>query len=154
MINIKLDDSHISINDNCRSKKSILEKLSQLLSKSSGINVNEIFTELYEREKLGSTSVGNGVALPHARIKGVEHPFVSIIILDNPIDFDNIDNLDVDIIVCLIVPYEETENHLALLSNLSEILDQISNRKKLRSARNSQQILGLSKINRVKVYIV
>ena len=122
--------------------RSILEKLSQLLSKSSGINVNEIFTGLYEREKLGSTSVGNGVALPHARIKGVELPFVSIIILDNPIDFDNIDNLDVDIIVCLIVPYEETENHLALLSNLSEILDQISNRKKLRSARNSQQILA------------
>ena len=142
MINIKLDDSHISINDSCRSKKSILEKLSQLLSTSSGINVNEIFTELYEREKLGSTSVGSGVALPHARIKGIKHPFVSIIILDNPIDFDNIDNLDVDIVVCLIVPYEETENHLALLSNLSEILDQISNRKKLRSARNSQQILA------------
>ena len=142
MINIKLDDSHISINDSCRSKKSILEKLSQLLSTSSGINVNEIFTELYEREKLGSTSVGYGVALPHARIKGIKHPFVSIIILDNPIDFDNIDNLDVDIVVCLIVPYEETENHLALLSNLSEILDQISNRKKLRSARNSQQILA------------
>ena len=142
MINIKLDDSHISINDSCRSKKSILEKLSQLLSTSSGINVNEIFTELYEREKLGSTSVGYGVALPHARIKGIKHPFVSIIILDNPIDFDNIDNLDVDIVVCLIVPYEETENHLALLSSLSEILDQISNRKKLRSARNSQEILA------------
>tara|TARA_B100001059_G_scaffold218072_1_gene237906 strand:+ start:229 stop:687 length:459 start_codon:yes stop_codon:yes gene_type:complete len=142
MISIKLDDSHISINDNCKSKKSILEKLSQLLSKSSGIDVNKIFTELYEREKLGSTSVGNGVALPHARIKGVDHPFVSIIILDDPIDFDNIDNLDVDIIVCLIVPYDETENHLALLSNLSAILDQISNRKKLRNARNSQQILS------------
>jgi len=142
MINIKLDDSHISINDTCRSKKSILEKLSQLLSKSSGIDVNEIFTELYEREKLGSTSVGNGVALPHARIKGVNHPFVSIIILDNPIDFDNIDSLDVDIIICLIVPYEETENHLALLSSLTEILDKISNRKKLRCARNSQQILA------------
>ena len=71
MIHIKLDDSHISINDNCSSKKSILDKLSQLLSKSSGINVNEIFTGLYEREKLGSTSVGNGVALPHARIKCV-----------------------------------------------------------------------------------
>ena len=132
------------------SKKSILEKLSQLLSKSSWINVNEIFTGLYEREKLGSTSVGNGVALPHARIKGVELPFVSIIILDNPIDFDNIDNLDVDIIVCLIVPYEETENHLALLSNLSEILDQISNRKKLRSARNSQQILACLKSTKLK----
>jgi PTS system nitrogen regulatory IIA component len=150
MLNIKLDDSHISINDNSRSKKSILEKLSQLLSKASGIHVNKIFTELYEREKLGSTSVGNGVALPHARIKGVYHPFVSIIILDNPIDFDNIDNLDVDIIVCLIVPYEETENHLALLSNLSEILDEISNRKKLRSARNTQQILACLKSTELK----
>ena len=141
MINIKLDDSQIIINDDCRSKKSILERLSLLLSKSSGISTDEIFAGLYEREKLGSTSVGNGVAIPHARIKGINHPFVSIIILDNPIDFDNIDNLDVDIVVCLIVPVEETENHLALLACLSEILDKISNRKKLRSARNSEEIL-------------
>jgi PTS system nitrogen regulatory IIA component len=150
MINIKLDDSQVSINDDCRSKKSILERLSLLLSKSSGISTEEIFNGLYEREKLGSTSVGNGVAIPHARIKGIDHPFVSVVILDNPVDFDNIDNLDVDIIVCLIVPYEETENHLALLSNLSEILDQISNRKKLRSARNSQQILACLKSTKLK----
>ena len=141
MINIKLDDSQISINDDCRSKKSILERLSLLLSKSSGISTEEIFTGLYEREKLGSTSVGNGVAIPHARIKGINYPFVSVIILDNPIDFDNIDNLDVDIVVCLIVPYEETENHIALLACLSSILDKISNRKKLRGARNSEQVL-------------
>ena len=141
MIHIKLDDSHISIDDDCRNKKSVLDKLSVLLSKSSGISVNKIFTGLYEREKLGSTSVGNGVAIPHARIQGVEHPFVSVMTLDNPIDFDNIDNLDVDIVVCLIVPYEETENHLALLACLSSILDKISNRKKLRGARNSEQVL-------------
>ena len=90
---------------------------------------------------MGSTTVGNGVAIPHARLKRINHPFVSVIILDNPIDFDNIDSLDVDIIVCLIVPTEETENHLALLACLSEILDKISNRKKLRSARNSEEIL-------------
>jgi len=119
MINIKLDDSQVSINDDCRSKKSILERLSLLLSKSSGISSEDIFASLYEREKLGSTSVGNGVAIPHARIKGINHPFVSVIILDTPIDFDNIDNLDVDIIVCLIVPTEETESHLALLACLS-----------------------------------
>ena len=141
MINIKLDDSQISINDDCRSKKSILERLSLLLSKSSGISTDEIFTCLYDREKLGSTSVGNGVAIPHARIKGITHPFISVVILDNPIEFDNIDNLDVDIVVCLIVPTEETDNHLALLACLSEILDKTSNRKKLRSARNSQEIL-------------
>tara|TARA_Y200000002_G_scaffold382645_1_gene400479 strand:- start:1476 stop:1934 length:459 start_codon:yes stop_codon:yes gene_type:complete len=145
MINIKFDDSHISINDDSRSKKSILEKLSLILSKSSGIAVDKIFTGLYEREKLGSTSVGNGVAIPHARIEGVDYPFVSVITLDNPIDFDNIDNLDVDIVVCLIVPYEETENHLTLLANLSSILDKISNRKKLRCARNSGEVLACLK---------
>jgi PTS system nitrogen regulatory IIA component len=141
MIKIKLDDSQISINDDCRTKKSILQRLSLLLSKSSGISTDEIFAGLYEREKLGSTSVGNGVAIPHARIKGINQPFISVIILDNPIDFDNIDSLDVDIVVCLIVPTEETENHLTLLACLSEILDKISNRKKLRSARNSEEIL-------------
>ena len=142
MIDIKLDDSHISINDDSKSKKSILDKLSLLLSKSSGISSDKIFTGLYEREKLGSTSVGNGVAIPHARVEGIDYPFVSVIILDNPIDFDNIDNLDVDIIVCLIVPNEETENHLALLASISNILDKISNREKLRSARNSEEILN------------
>ena len=141
MIKIKLDDSQISINDDCRTKKSILQRLSLLLSKSSGISTDEIFAGLYEREKLGSTSVGNGVAIPHARIKGINQPFISVIILDNPIDFDNIDSLDVDIVVCLIVPTEETENHLALLACLSEILDKISNRKKLRSARNTEEVL-------------
>jgi PTS system nitrogen regulatory IIA component len=141
MIKIKLDDSQISINDDCRTKKSILQRLSLLLSKSSGISTDEIFAGLYEREKLGSTSVGNGVAIPHARIKGINQPFISVIILDNPIDFDNIDSLDVDIVVCLIVPTEETENHLTLLACLSEILDKISNRKKLRSARNTEEVL-------------
>tara|TARA_B100001564_G_scaffold334337_1_gene322742 strand:+ start:347 stop:805 length:459 start_codon:yes stop_codon:yes gene_type:complete len=150
MINIKLDDSHILINDDCRSKKSILEKLSEILSKPSGISTDKIFMELYEREKLGSTSVGNGVALPHARIKGVNIPFVSVIILDNPIDFDNIDDFDVDIIVCLIVPFEESENHLTLLSCLSGILDQLSNRKKLRCARNSEEILSCLKSSQLK----
>ena len=141
MIKIKLDDSQISINDDCRTKKSILQRLSLLLSKSSGISTDEIFAGLYEREKLGSTSVGNGVAIPHARIKGINQPFISVIILDNPIDFDNIDSLDIDIVVCLIVPTEETENHLTLLACLSEILDKISNRKKLRSARNTEEVL-------------
>ena len=55
MIKIKLDDSQISINDDCRTKKSILQRLSLLLSKSSGISTDEIFAGLYEREKLGST---------------------------------------------------------------------------------------------------
>ena len=101
MIKIKLEDSHISINDESKTKKSILEKISDILSKPSGIKSSVIFNKLYEREKLGSTSIGKGVAIPHARVKDIEYPFVSIIILDEPVDFDNIDDLDVNI-VCLL----------------------------------------------------
>ena len=141
MLNKKLDNSHISINDNSKSKKSVLEKLSSILSETTGIDADEIFNQLYERERLGSTSVGNGVALPHARLHGINVPYISVIVLEDAIDFDNIDDFDVDIVLCLIVPYEQTDNHLVLLSSLSQILDDISNRKKIRSSRNTEQII-------------
>lgn len=141
MLNIKLDNSHISINDNSKSKKSVLEKLSSILSETTGIDADEIFNQLYERERLGSTSIGNGVALPHARLHGINVPYISVIVLEDAIDFDNIDDFDVDIVLCLIVPYEQTDDHLVLLSSLSQILDDISNRKKIRSSRNTEQII-------------
>ena len=150
MIDIKFDDSHISINDESKSKKSILEKASLILSNSSGINKDILFQKLYEREKFGSTSVGNGVALPHARIKGIDLPFVSVVILENPVDFDNVDDFDVDIVLCLIVPHDETNNHLELLASLSEALDQISTRRMLREARNSEQIIKTLKNGKLK----
>ena len=150
MINIKLDDSHISINDDSKSKKSILEKASLILSNTSGIDKDILFNKLYEREKLGSTSVGNGVALPHARIEGIDIPFVSIVILENAIDFDNIDDLDVDIVLCLIVPHDQSSNHLELLASLSEVLDQLSIRRTLRKSRNSEQIINCLRNEKLK----
>ena len=141
MIKIKLDDSHVSVNDSCNTKKSILEKISELLSRSSGVSRDNIFKKLYEREKLGSTSIGKGVAIPHARIEDIEYPFLSIIILDEPVEFDNIDSLDVDIIVSIIVPENNYNDHLELLACLSSKLDNSSVRKELRKARNSSQII-------------
>ncbi|MEC8077427.1 MAG: PTS sugar transporter subunit IIA [Pseudomonadota bacterium] len=141
MIKIKLEDSHVSVNDSCKTKKSILEKISDLLSKPSGVSRNDIFKKLYEREKLGSTSIGKGVAIPHARIQNIEYPFLSIIILDEPVEFDNIDNLDVDIIVSIIVPEKNYSKHLELLAYLSSKLDDPSVRRELRLARNSSQII-------------
>ena len=141
MIKIKLEDSHVSVNDNCKTKKSILEKISDLLSKPSGVNRNDIFKKLYEREKLGSTSIGKGVAIPHARIEDIEYPFLSIIILDEPVEFDNIDSLNVDIIVSIIVPERNYSNHLELLAHLSSKLNDPLVRKELRQARNSSQII-------------
>ena len=86
--------------------------------------------------------MGNGVALPHARLKGIDIPFISVVVLEEAVDFDNIDDFDVDIVVCLIVPFEHTEDHLELLSSLSQILDRISNRKKIRNSRNSTEVIS------------
>ena len=141
MIKLKLDDSHVSVNMNCKTKKSILEKASELLSKPSGVDSSDIFDKLYEREKLGSTSIGKGVAIPHARIENIDYPFLSIIILDEAVEFDNIDNLDVDIIVSIIVPEKNYSNHLDLLADLSSKLDDPVVRKELRKARNNSQII-------------
>jgi len=96
--------------------------------------------------------MGNGVALPHARVEGIEHPFVSVVILENAIDFDNVDDLDVDIVLCLIVPNEKSENHLELLASLSEVLDQISIRRTLRKARNSEQIINCLKTRKLRFF--
>ena len=142
MINIKLEYSHISINDESKTKKSILEKISDILSKQSGIKSSVIFNKLYEREKLGSTSIGKGVAIPHARVKDIEYPFVSIVILDEPVDFDNIDDLDVNIVVSIIVPENNFNDHLELLAQLSKKLDNPEIMKAMRNERNSKQIIS------------
>ena len=112
-------NKNISINDESKTKKSILEKISDILSKPSGIKSSVIFNKLYEREKLGSTSIGKGVAIPHARVKDIEYPFVSII-----------------------VPENNFNDHLELLAQLSKKLDNPEIRKALRKARNSKQIIS------------
>jgi len=150
MIKVKLDDSHVIINDNSKSKKIILEKASEIFYQSSGISKDVIFNKLYEREKLGSTSVGKGVAIPHARIENIDHPYISIILLNDAVEFDNIDDLNVDIIVSIIVPSKDFEEHLKLLSCISEKLDNQEIRKDLRHARNSRDILTILESNNLE----
>ena len=123
MISIKISRAQIILKDTSKSKKSVLERSAQILSDASGIDTKIIFNKLYEREKLGSTSVGNGVAIPHARIDGIKYPFLAVIVLEESVDFVNFDDFDVDIIFCLIVPSDGHNNHLELLAALSEKLD-------------------------------
>tara|TARA_B100002019_G_scaffold269870_1_gene263010 strand:+ start:1546 stop:2025 length:480 start_codon:yes stop_codon:yes gene_type:complete len=150
MIKVKLDDSHVIINDNSKSKKIILEKASEIFYQSSGISKDVIFNKLYEREKLGSTSVGKGVAIPHARIENIDYPYLSIILLNDAVEFDNIDDLNVDIIISIIVPNKDFEEHLKLLSCISEKLDNQETRKDLRHARNSRDILTILESNNLE----
>jgi PTS system nitrogen regulatory IIA component len=112
----------VSCRENVGSKKRLLEYVSELLAKSSPeLSQNEIFNALINREKLGSTGLGNGVAIPHGRIASLERPVCAFIKLASPMDFDATDGQPVDLIFTLLVPEDSTEEHLQVLSTIAEI---------------------------------
>jgi PTS system nitrogen regulatory IIA component len=104
------------------SKKRLLEYISELLANSSlKLSQNDIFNALLSREKLGSTGLGKGVAIPHGRMASLEKPVCAFVKLDTPIDFDASDGQPVDLIFTLLVPEDSTEEHLQVLSTIAEI---------------------------------
>jgi len=108
--------------DDIASKKRLLEQLSELLVKSSPqLTQQAVFDALVNREKLGSTGLGNGVAIPHGRMAALEEPVCAFIKVNTPVDFDASDEQPVDLVFCLLVPEDSTEEHLQVLSTIAEI---------------------------------
>ena len=102
------------------SKKRVLEKLSQILSLGAiGYDPAEIFNRLIERERLGSTGLGHGVALPHGRYGEDETTIGAFVKLDQGIDFDSPDNEPTDLLFALLVPEHHTDEHLQILATLA-----------------------------------
>ena len=108
--------------DDIASKKRLLEQVSTMLAGSSPqLSGHAIFDALISREKLGSTGLGKGVAIPHGRISGLSEPVCAFVRLITPVDFDAADGQPVDLIFALLVPEESTEEHLQVLSTIAEI---------------------------------
>ena len=108
--------------DDVASKKRLLEQISDLLAGSAtGLSDSEIFEALINREKLGSTGLGKGVAIPHGRMPGLESPVCAFIKLSTAVDFDTSDGEPVDLVFALLVPEDSTEEHLQVLSTIAEI---------------------------------
>lgn len=134
----------IRIADDISSKKRALEEISQLLSTGANyVSDTEIFTSLINREKLGSTGIGMGIALPHGRLKGVEAAVGALIRLDSGVDFEAPDNKPVDIVFGLIVPEEATEEHLQILANLAELGMQDDFGSAVREANDPEALFAL-----------
>ncbi len=105
------------------SRKRLFEYLSELISgvgldQDKTIDQEEIFTTLHDRERLGCTALGKGIAVPHGRLDGLTDPIIAIVSLENPIDYDAADGVPVWLVVCLLVPIEASELHLNLLASL------------------------------------
>ncbi|MBZ2168477.1 MULTISPECIES: PTS IIA-like nitrogen regulatory protein PtsN [Marinobacter] len=103
------------------SKKRVLESIAeQIHQHDATLNATQIFNNLVARERLGSTGIGQGIAIPHCRLEGLDHVIGVLVTLEQSIDFDAIDNQPVDLVFALIVPKEATSEHLELLSQLAE----------------------------------
>ena len=103
------------------SKKRLLETSAELIAeKVTSVDADQIYNALIAREQLGSTGLGNGIAIPHCRVPKCENTIGCLIKLEKPIDFDAIDGKPVDLLFYLLVPENTIEGHLDVLRNLAE----------------------------------
>lgn len=116
-----LSIDRILCNVDVASKKSALETLSKLMAGSDpSLTYTEIFDCLNARERLGSTGIGNGIAIPHGRFQYIKQPVAAFLQLKSGVDFDAVDQKPVDLMFSLLVPEDATDEHLQILSCLAE----------------------------------
>ncbi len=113
------------------SKKRVFERVGLLFENSQKLARSQVFDSLFAREKLGSTGLGQGVAIPHGRIKNLREAVAAFIKTDNPIPFDAPDGLPVNLIFVLLVPERATDLHLQLLGELAQMFSNDSFRESL-----------------------
>lgn len=149
-----ISSNAVIFNPEIKSKKRALELLADSLAQEATlsqqdtpesddaddeIDEQEIFQLLTEREKLGSTSLGHGVALPHARTSMTDHAIGAFLKIDDGIDFDSPDNQATDLIFALMVPEHYTDEHLKILAYLATLFSDENFCDSLRSAQNSNE---------------
>ncbi|HEX4871496.1 MAG TPA: PTS IIA-like nitrogen regulatory protein PtsN [Nevskiaceae bacterium] len=126
------------------SKKKALEELAGLLAKGApGLAATEVFNALTGREKLGSTGLGHGVAIPHGRMSGVDGSVGAFMRLKHPVDYDAHDGNPVDLVFGLLVPQAATEAHLKHLAAIAEMFSDDAFCAQLRKAGTDAELHGL-----------
>lgn len=116
-----LPPANVLINLDSSSKKRVFEHIGLLFENNYGIARAKVFDSLFAREKLGSTGLGQGVAVPHGRIKGIKEAVAAFVRLTEPIAFDAPDGTLVNLLVILLVPEQATQRHLEILSELAQM---------------------------------
>jgi nitrogen PTS system EIIA component len=125
------------------SKKHALQELAVRAAQVSGVPERTIFEVLLERERLGTTGVGQGIAIPHGKLKDVDRLYGLFARLDQPVDFDSIDDEPVDLIFLLLAPESAGADHLKALARVSRLLRDPTVCAKLRGADNAAAMYAL-----------
>ncbi len=133
-----LSDKSFLVNFEASSKINVLDELSKLAEKDIKIDSRILLEALTKREKLGSTAVGNGIAIPHANCPDIDKPKVFVALLSNSLDFNANDDQPVDIIFLLLAPDNSGSEHLQALALVSRLLRNKELTTKLRGCKNTE----------------
>ena len=124
-------------------KSAALRFLSEICAETYGLDAKEVEACLLEREELGSTGFGNGVALPHARMEGISRPIAALVRFEHPIDYDAADGMPVNLACALLSPANAGATHLHALAALSRVMRDEHFREQLAEAPDAEAMYGL-----------
>ena len=123
------------------SKKAALEMLSDTLAyRDTNLSKSKVFDALLAREKLGSTSLGEGIAIPHCRMPEIENINVTMLKLEEGVEYEASDDKPVFFLFCLVVPEDSNDDHLELLASLAELLDNKQLRNSIQKSSNAREL--------------
>ena len=125
------------------SKKQALQEMSEVAAKLTGLPERQIFEVLLERERLGTTGVGQGIAIPHGKLAKLTRIYGVFARLEQPIDFESLDERPVDLIFLLLAPESAGADHLKALAKVSRLLRDRKVCEKLRSTDSAEAIYAL-----------
>lgn len=128
------------------SKKRILDQICVAASqKLPDYDHHDLLSSLMAREKMGSTGIGNGIAIPHGRLSDIKEVVAILVTSEEPVDFDAIDNRPVDIFIALFVPEESGQEHLSTLQSIAKTFSDKNTSKLVRKCQNSQELFDIIK---------
>lgn len=135
-----LDPGAVALRAGAPGKRQALSLIADVAARVLGVDAEAVYEGLLEREAAGSTGVGEGVAIPHARIDGIDRVRAVVVRLDTPVPFDALDDKPVDLLVALFAPRDASAQHLRALARVARLLRQPETRTALRQARSADAI--------------
>jgi len=138
-----LTTNHVLVQVDLSSKKRAFEEAGLLFENLHGLSRALVTDSLFSRERLGSTGLGHGVAIPHGRIKGLKSPMAAVFQLAHPIGFEAPDEQAVGLMIFLLVPEAATQKHLEILSEIAEMLSDAPLRDRLMTSTTMADLHGL-----------
>jgi nitrogen PTS system EIIA component len=135
-----LPSSNVLVDVDATSKKRVFEHAGLLFENLHTISRAAVTDNLFARERLGSTGLGHGVAIPHGRIKGLKQPLAAVARVQHPIPFDSPDDEPVTLLIFLLVPEAATQRHLEILSEIAEMLSDRDLRERLKTETDASKV--------------